>query len=308
MAQTVWGGVRNAAWMRHPIMIPIAIMFAALAGITPSHIADVAISVGRTITNQVWQWAVQISQSWLLDHWLLATAFCCMVIWLVVRSSRKFHEPDSDCSPLAMVPKMVIPSDIVLPTPKCEKCMVGRILRHNDPSTPLVHSGCIQDGFFRIPLADGDGLVPDNSGILTPGNNGEHCTLCDKHFNLYQQHIRPSTCQNAQCFRIGLPYQTPGGTKYECIEHGKERIILGQMPISLCAKPARKDVIAPSPATPMEKQLMPPLIPPMPPLEEMPVSSPRQNRVSYSSGTVSTGKSLGELTDKLRELGGAKVL
>ena len=171
-----------------------------------------------------------------------------------------------------------------LHTPKCGKCMVGRILRHRDPATPLVNSGCTQDGFFRIPLADGDGLAPDNSGIpLTPDGHGEHCTLCGKHFALYQQHIRQSTCQSADCFRVCLPYQTPEGTKYECVEHGKERIILDQMPISLRKKPIRKTEIVPVPMSPPDSP------PPMHPMGEIPAPTPRRNPVSNSSERLPPG-------------------
>ena len=306
MAQTAWWGVRNVAWARRPITIPILVLIAALAGITPSHIADAIMSVARRLSNQIWSWEVQISQSWLLDPWFIASLFGGVVFWLIVRSARIAPDPDSDFPPRKTAPKPALPIAVTPATPKNDKCMVGRIWCHSDASTPLVHSGCTQDGFFRIPIADGDCLSPEGADTATPNGSGENCTLCDNHFNLYQQHIRQSTCQGVQCFRIGLPYHTPEGAKYERIEHGKERIIADQMPISLSLRPAKKTDVVSAHAPKLDSLPIAPPSPPMSSLEAIPAHTPRQHLVSCSSGALSTGKSMGELTDKLHELGGRR--
>ena len=102
------------------------------------------------------------------------------MVWEIVRTSKMRHGPDSDLRPRVNDAKQATQPLTPPPTPKCDKCMISQILRNNDPSTPLVNSGCTQDGFYRIPLADGDGLDPGRrKPAPAPVQTGGYCALCE---------------------------------------------------------------------------------------------------------------------------------
>ena len=79
--QSIWRVARHVRWLRHPIMVPIAIAVAIFAGVTPTVIADVVSSLGAPIAKFAWNWISHISLSWLGGPWLWLFPIIFTLVW-----------------------------------------------------------------------------------------------------------------------------------------------------------------------------------------------------------------------------------
>ena len=67
--QSLWRITRHAAWLRHPIMIPIVVAVAALAGLTPTIIAGTFMESATLVGGKILLVVKHISATWLGDPW-----------------------------------------------------------------------------------------------------------------------------------------------------------------------------------------------------------------------------------------------
>ena len=65
--QGFWWLARHITWLRDPIMIPVAVAFASLAGLTPSIMGNALLLLVQTIGAFVMQHALKLSKTWLGD-------------------------------------------------------------------------------------------------------------------------------------------------------------------------------------------------------------------------------------------------
>ena len=298
VVQSLWWAARNVAWFRYPILIPIVVIIAALSGLTPTIIADNIMELVFTPFKALGKWVSRLSYTWLDDPWLWILPLIILAICGLFRLSPAGLEPESEDSPMMRkqapisLPPLVTQSDPKPPVLHAPRCTAFLIRCHGDPTKPLISAPCPENGSFLIPLADGDttadtiGDTDDSLPRPFPA-----ALVCAKHATLYRTHVHQCTCSTPKCQTIGLPFHGGSEVFYECVHHSAERVIKDQIPTAL-AKRAK----APGTRTPPDS-------PPMPSLEPITIPSGSM-RLSGSSGSISTGISLGELPVKMRELGG----
>ena len=298
LVQSLWWAARNVAWFRYPILIPLVVFIAALPGLTPTLIADTIMELVFTPFKALGKWASRLSYTWLADPWLWIVPIIILVIWGLSRLSPAGLEPESEDSPMMrkQVPISATPlatqpepKPPVLSVPRCTALLIRC---RGDPTKPLISAPCSENGSFLIPLADGDTVADTilDTDVTTP-RPFPAASVCAKHATLYRTHVHQCTCSTPKCQTIGLPFHVDSEVFYECVHHSAERVIKDQIPTDL-AKRAK----TPGPRTPPDS-------PPMPSLGPITVPSDSM-RLSGSSGSISTGISIGELPVKMKEIGG----
>ena len=93
-------------------------------------------------------------------------------------------------------------------------------------------------------------------------------------------------------------FHSDAGMIYECMTNRKLRIVSGQIPSRLSLNSGKRTI--------KDHPAEEPHIPTMLPLEALDTPIRQVYRTSTSSGEVSTGTTAGEITGKLREMGGRR--
>ena len=158
--QSIWWVARHIRWIRHPIMVPIAIVVAILAGAIPTIIADLVLSLGAPISKYVRNWVSRLSVSWLGDPWLWFLPIIFLLVWWIRQHGPSTYLSDSGDSPLGACPgkplaKPPLPQ-VGRPIRKAELCDASLIWPHGGADKPLITDPCTQEAIFNIPLSDGD--------------------------------------------------------------------------------------------------------------------------------------------------------
>ena len=154
-----------------------------------------------------------------------------------------------------------------------------------------------QPGDCHAQMAEGDVMATHSAIVNAKGPACRAGSLCENHVALYEPHVRQRTCRRRKCFRICLPFRFD--VIYECMGHIKERVISGQIPINFTLKSVRIS------ANDLPKEE--PNSPTMPPLETPDAATAHVARTPNTScGVVSTGTTMGEISEELMELGGRR--
>ena len=325
--RSVWWASQRFPWLRHPAFLPMVVVAVTITALTPSMIAEFALTMIATVGGYIMSLVAKISTTWLGDPWFWFLPGI-LVVGFIISSWCSGHG-NVDKQPLvwdhqALPPKEQIQvgrepqkressmeqkKDISIPvsprlhqkslqgaekkedptpTDQHKQCHAGSLLKMGNPDQPLSLNMCTKAAVFVLPLVDGDVV----SGIIS-STKPPSVALCEEHWADYNQYRNEVKCHIPNCTNVGIPFTSNEGTIYECKTHTQRRVIEGG---SLKEKEHPRG---------WKKLKEEPVSPPMPPLEPPPISGPPEDRTrKLSYTTVSTASNQDELVERLKGLGG----
>ena len=297
VAQVVWWMAKHATWLKHPIMIPIVITIVALAGATPTSIANTCIAIFKYAVNTAVSAIATLSSSWLADPWFWFPPVVLLVIWLCIHVNR---QPEADHSRPTQcqkpVKKSITPregNDVPkLDLPEPTRCQAPHIIAAGTAGGPLTPRHCARPPIYVSPLTIGDALF----GLDPNVGDTRSIHLCVELWQSYHCVNAKRVCRIPGCQKDGVDFPTSRGDIYECAIHTQRRVLDGG---SLEPHPGNN---------PSAKKLKEEVSSPnMPPLETIPPSDLSDLNHSGPSGTFSTASTQEDLQHRMRDMGGRDV-